>query len=72
MCEFAEQKVMLFVSLTEKTFHKRKDCTRTGKDWKQEQELDWRERNEDKILFSYLKLPLRKDDGSICVAHFNV
>ena len=53
MCDFIEQKLicLCFFNCQRGHFHKTNNCTRRGKDWKQEQALDCRERNEDKILF---------------------
>ena len=56
--------MLLFVSLSERKFSQERRLHKQGEDWKQEQALDCRERNEDKILFLYIKLPL-EDGGGI-------
>ena len=62
----AEQKLMLlFASFSETTSSQERGLHKNpGEDWKQEQALDCRERNADKILFLYAKLPMI-DGGSI-------
>ena len=68
----AEQKLMLlFASFSERTSSQERGLHKNpGEDWKQEQALDCRERNKDKILF-YTKLPMI-DGGSIGATYFNV